>query len=252
MNTDEKQNKPTATRAKHWARRTHGILGVSALLFLVLLSISGIILNHADGLGLSQRAVAPWMLDLYGVELPPVDAAFEVQDVWVASSGSALYANGAELANDSRPVIGVVAVDRTVVVASQNEIFLLTTDGILIERFATDKSVALSRIGSDGRRIIVMTADGLHEFDPQQMRLAVLEQGSADAIVWSQAVMLDDARAAQIGREALGLTINWERAMLDFHSGRILPTVGRYLADLTALSVLYMCFTGLVLWRRRR
>lgn len=225
---------------------------MSALLFLVLLSISGLVLNHADTLGLSHRAVAPWLLGIYGIDLPPVDAAFEVPGVLVASSANTLYANNVELARNSRPVIGAVAADDTVVVASENEIFLLTQTGRMIERFATDPAASMSKLGKDGQRVVVMTAAGLREFDPQQMHLAAFEQDASGAIVWSQAVALDGARAQQIGTAALGQTINWERVMLDFHSGRILPTVGRYLADLTALSLLYMCFTGLILWRRRR
>jgi uncharacterized iron-regulated membrane protein len=61
-----------------------------------------------------------------------------------------------------------------------------------------------------------------------------------------------DAQAEQIGIAALGQEIQWERVLLDLLSGRILPGVGRYLADITALALLYMCFSGIVLWTRRR
>jgi uncharacterized iron-regulated membrane protein len=75
---------------------------------------------------------------------------------------------------------------------------------------------------------------------------------STNDVLWSQPATPSAERAEQIGAAALGRAINWERVLLDFHSGRILPTVGRYLADLTALCILYMCFTGIFVWVRKR
>ena len=69
------QPAPPSRRARHWARRTHRVLGVSSLLFLVFISVSGIVLNHAEELGLSRSSAGTWILDIYDVPLPPASGA---------------------------------------------------------------------------------------------------------------------------------------------------------------------------------
>ncbi|MBT5219105.1 MAG: hypothetical protein HOM16_06425, partial [Woeseia sp.] len=66
------------------------------------------------------------------------------------------------------------------------------------------------------------------------------------------AVTPSQQQVAKIAATSLGKTLSWERVLSDLHSGRILPTVGRYLADITAICLLYLCVTGIFLWFRRR
>ena len=96
------------------------------------------------------------------------------------------------------------------------------------------------------------TEDAYSEFDPLRMSLSAPISSTVDSIAWSLPTILSDEQAQQIGTAVLGQAFNWERVLLDLHSGRILPTVGRYIADITALCLLYMCFSGFVLWTRRR
>jgi hypothetical protein len=252
MNTQDVLKKIQTPPVRHWARRTHRVLGVSSLLFVVLISLSGLILNHADALGMSRHAAGPLLLRIYGIMLPPVDSAFAAGGVLFATSAETLYANGGELAKSVDRLVGAVAIDGGIVVATGNEFFVTSSDAILIERFSTDSPGQMSKLGTESQRIIVAIQDGYFEFDPQRMSLAVPGGIMTDGINWSRPATPSDEEVEQIGTAALGQAINWERVLLDFHSGRILPTVGRYLADITALCLLYMCFTGIVLWNRRR
>jgi hypothetical protein len=233
-------------------RRTHRVLGVSSLLFVVLISISGLILNHADALGLSRHAVGPSLLSLYGIEAPPVDTAFAAGGVLFATAADTLYANGFPLAQSVHELIGAVALQSEIVIATRDELFVTSPDALLIERFAPDAAGDMRELGTDGRRIVAVVADGYAEFDAERMILATAEIATPEGISWSRPATPSAAQAEQIGVAALGQVINWERLLLDLHSGRILPGVGRYLADITALALLYMCFSGIVLWTRRR
>lgn len=252
MNTQEKQDKRQAPRRSHWVRRTHRVLGVSSALFLVLISASGLILNHADALGMSRQAAAPWLLRVYGIELPPVDSAFAAADALFATCVETLYANGEMIAKSVRPLIGAVAIGGGIVVATGNEFFVMSADAVLIERSAPDQVGPVTQLGTDGQRIIVAIQDRYFEFDPQRMSLSTPTSITTGSISWSRPTTLSDQQDKQIATAALGQAINLERVLLDFHSGRILPAVGRYIADITALCLLYMCFSGIVLWTRRR
>lgn len=251
MNTHDVQNSQSAPRRSRWVRKTHRVLGVSSLLFVLLISLSGLILNHADALGISRHAAPMSIIRLYGMELPPVESAFVAAGVLFATSSETLYANGEELAKQADALIGAVAIDGGMVVATRNEFLVTNRDAALIERFTPDALASMSKLGTHGGRIIVTTPDGLAEFDPQQMRLLPSESSTIDRIAWSLPASPSEEQAEAIGAAALGQAISWERVLLDLHSGRILPGVGRFLADLTALCLLYMCGTGLVLWTRR-
>ncbi|NQV86806.1 MAG: hypothetical protein HQ492_06995 [Woeseiaceae bacterium] len=252
MNIQSEQDKPQIPLRRHWTRLTHRVFGVTSVLFLVLISASGLILNHADALGLPGGAAAPWVLRLYSSELPAVDSAFSAADVLFATSADTLYANGKELAKGTDRLIGSVVTDDVKVVATASEFFLVSHDTILIERFAPDASGSMRELGTDGQHIFVAIHDAYYQFDLQRMSLSSPSSFALENIAWSQPARPSVSQAEQIGTAALGQAINWERVLLDFRSGRILPTVGRYLADITALCLLYMCFTGLWILARGR
>ena len=222
------------------------------MLFLVLVSASGLLLNHADGLGLSHHAAAPWLLRLYGDELPPVDSAYSSAGVLFASSSSSLFAGDRMLANGIGSLVGVVAAGGLHIVATARELLVANSDIELIERYTTDLPDEIEQLGTNGQIIVVATRERMYELDPLAMSLSVADSLSADDVLWSQPTTPGAEQAERIGAAVLGEAISWERVLLDFHSGRILPTFGRYLADLTAICILYMCFTGIFVWVRKR
>jgi hypothetical protein len=222
------------------------------LVFVFLISLSGLILNHADGLGLSRLAAGPMLLKIYAVDVPPIDSAFLAGEVTFATSSGTLFANGNALAGSSANLSGAVEFDEMLVIATSNEFLITTKDGNLIERYGPELHGAINKLGTDGRQIVVMVDDGLFVFDAAQMNLSSAPQRTVNDLAWSQPITLDQEQAKRVGTASLAQSMNWERVLLDFHSGRILPTVGRYIADLTALSLLYLCISGIVLWTRRR
>ena len=252
MNTPDAANRTATTRRSHWARRSHRILGIGSMVFLIMISLSGLILNHADALGLSRHAAGPVFLSIYGIEAPPVDAAFAAGDVIFATSSGSLFADGIELAANSTQLSGAIEFDDSLVVATSNEFFVMTIDANLIERFVAEVSNSITRLGTDGQRIIVSLQDEMFAFDAVQMSLSPVGTDAADDVIWSKPAVLSSDQAEEIGIAGLANTMNWERILIDFHSGRILPTIGRYIADITALCLLYLCISGIVLWTRRR
>ncbi|MGI9271951.1 MAG: PepSY domain-containing protein [Woeseiaceae bacterium] len=252
MNTPDVQNKTQVPRRRHWTRRSHRVLGVGSLLFLILIALSGLILNHADTLGLSRHAAGPMLLRIYGIEAPPVDSAFEANDILFATSSGTLFADGVELAPNSADLRGAIEIDDGLVVATGNEFFVTTRDATLVERFAPEAPGSIMKLGTDGQNAVVLIQNQMFEFDSERMKLSATMISPSNAVIWSQSATPSEEQAEQIGVAGLAQSMNWERVLIDFHSGRILPTVGRYIADITALCLLYLCMSGIVLWTRRR
>ena len=195
MNTPAERNKTQAPRPRHWARRSHRVLGIASLVFVFLISLSGLILNHADGLGLSRLAAGPMLLKIYGVDVPPIDSAFLAGEVRFATSSGTLFANGNELAGSSAKLTGAVEFDEILVIATSNEFLITTKDGNLIERYGPELHGAINKLGTDGRQIVVMIDDGLFVFDAAQMHLSSAPQRTVNDLAWSQPITLDQEQA---------------------------------------------------------
>lgn len=252
MTTYKNNIQAQSQRRKHWARRSHRIIAISALFFLILLSVTGLLLNHADALGLSQRAASSALVSwLYGVEAPPIDAAFEAGGITFATAADTLYAGNTELAKNAGEIRGAVARHDLLVVATDRELFVLTKAASLIERAKSASHAELLAVGIDGDQFVVESDVGQLEFDPDSMAFSSPDRSSTD-LRWSQPTALGAEQIQRLNRVIVGQSINWERILTDLHSGRILPVVGRYLADMAALCLLYLCMTGVVLWFRRR
>jgi len=246
------QAESTQSTRRHWARRTHRVLGMSSMLFLILLSISGLLLNHADRLGLPDAAASSWVIRLYGVEVPPLDAAFLVNEQLFSSVAGTVYVDGREIARSAAPLVGAVTANGVTVLATSDELYVCDSNGALIERLVADDWLPLSRLGTQDEQAVVQTHSGFAVFDTDRMTLSDAPDRKSETIIWAQTVTPTAQQAREAGMAALGRAFSWERVLLDLHSGRILPGIGRSIADLAALALLYMCASGIILWMRRR
>lgn len=242
--------KPAPARRSHWTRRFHRLVGVASLVFLVLIAISGLLLNHADDLGLgNRRAASPLLLKVYGIESPPIVSSFSASGLTFASTPSALYANGRELLVTTAPLRGAVAGPGSVIVATAEEILVTTPDGMLIERFDPDISGPLLQLGASPSHFVLRTSASTYALDAEGMTVSELIRDDGD-VAWSLPSDPSDEQVERIALAAIGSSLSWERVLADLHSGRILPSVGRYLADITALCLLYLSVTGAIMWFR--
>ncbi len=116
------------------ARRLHRTLGVGAALFVVFMVLSGLVINHSNGLGLDQRHVShSFLLGWYGLGGPDNIESFAVGNDWLSFAGSQIYLNEKFVASTSGG-IGAVTTGELVIAAASDEILLLDHDGNVVER----------------------------------------------------------------------------------------------------------------------
>src|SRR5947199_9342795 len=70
-------------------RRWHARIGFAAMLFFLILAVSGLALNHGQGLGLDGRFVhAEWLARWYGIKSDPPRQVFRSgHHVLIAANG---------------------------------------------------------------------------------------------------------------------------------------------------------------------
>ena len=224
----------------------HRRLGMGAALFVLLLALSGLLLNHGDTLALDQRQIdSPLLLNWYGIEIPDQASHFSSGDNRVSQLGEQLYFNSQPLQINRQPLMGIHSTEQLTVVALSNTLLLLSNDGELLERIDTlpQGMNAIDAIGSDAH-------GNIHIRQGQQIAVADSELLSwqntdqSHGINWSQPGPVDVAYITNITENYRQQTLDYERVLLDLHSGRLFGRWGPYVMDGAALAMLVLAVTG--------
>jgi hypothetical protein len=231
----------------------HRYFGLSAALFVMLLSATGLALNHTESLRMDSTHIqSEWLLDWYGIHAPDDLSSYAADSVLFTMVKEQVFRNTELLSGFSAPLVGAVASRDFTVVASANHLALLSAEGELIESLdhSTGIPAAIQAIGTTSDGVIaIKTADGYYLTDEDL--LAWNETGRVEA-TWSTPTNTPPelARALQANYRGNGLTL--ERILLDLHSGRILGKTGVILVDAAAILFLLLAISGAWLWSRRR
>jgi len=235
-------------------RRNHRTIGALAAVFVVLMVISGLLLNHSHGLGLDRRHVSQsFVLDWYGLGEPEHIRSFTFGDDWLSFAGSQLYFNDKNVATLSGAT-GAIASGDMLVAAGTGDLILLTRDGALLERQAWSVADAgsiesLGNLKDD--TVVIETTRALWLADTQLLNWEPAGQ-MTESPVWSSPAQTPPALRRAIVQSYRGDSLSLERLLLDLHSGRVFGTVGVIVYDLLALALGFLAVSGLILWARGR
>jgi hypothetical protein len=229
-----------------WHRR----LGIAVALIVLLLAVTGLLLNHTHRLGLDNTHVtASWLLRWYGY--PPVEmVSHRVGERWITWTGRRLYLQDKPvMETDGAPVGAVAAGNRVIVVAFPDLLVLLDPDGKIMERLGRESLPGgLRRIGASGERIVAATAAGQAVADAD----LVTWQPSQAAARWSTPQEAPAALRERLLSAERGPGLSAERVLQDVHSGRIFGRWGPWVMDAAAILFVILAVTGITCWWARR
>lgn len=230
--------------------RWHRRAGLLASLVLLALALTGLLLNHADALGLDRRTVAwDWMYTWYGAPAHP-QLGFAAGRQWITQSAAGeLFVDERAAGRCDGSLRGALVQQELVVVACERELLLLAADGARVDAVgaAAGLPVPLQAAGSDATGALLLQVGGSwRRFDLERMSAGE----AAEPVTVAQAGPLP----ATLG-QALRLAdrwLSWERVLLDLHSGRLFGRFGMLVVDIVgALSVL-LALSGIAIWSLRR
>ena len=231
----------------------HRWMGLFSALFLVVLSITGLALNHTERLGLDEIQIKnSFILSRYGMV-----GSSEIVAHRIHKSDTLAYLDG-QLFYNSKPLtsgeapLGIIEGDPITVVATATQLIYLSENGELIETIGHSQLPysELTAVGSgiDGRPILV-AAEGRWgpdanwlEFDAYQASYNVEPLAHIE---------LSEAETAAILDAFQGGGVSLYRVMLDLHAGRLFGWGGRTLMDLTAVAILLLVSSGIGGWLRK-
>jgi hypothetical protein len=231
-----------------WHRRA----GLAAIVLVIILAVTGLMLNHTEDLDLDERFIeSPLLLNWYGLEPRGEIISYAVGNHSVSQWDKQVFFDNRPLSTNSQRLHGAVSVERMIVAAFDSEILLLTPDGELIERVPTSQSFSnIRRLGVKFQRPVIETTEPLYFMaDEHILDWDVIVN---EDVIWSQPSAPDEQRMETLRRAFRGNGLSMERVVLDLHSGRIFGKYGHYLMDAAALALLWLSCSGLWVWWSRR
>ncbi|MFV2004884.1 MAG: PepSY domain-containing protein [Gammaproteobacteria bacterium] len=240
--------KPKKFTAFLWHRRA----GLFALVLVIILAITGIMLNHTEKFELDGTYVSnSWLLHWYGIEPEDEPVSYRVGQHVISSWYDQLFFDDTAIAELEQNIHGAIAAEQFIVVALDDEIILLSFDGELVERISTSISFSnIQRLGMKYKRPVIETSEPLYYMADEHILDwdVIINEG----IKWTEKYTLTEDEYEQLLIAYRGNGLKLERVILDLHSGRIFGQYGIYLMDAAAIALLWLSLSGLWVWSSRR
>ena len=231
----------------------HRYIGLSAALFVVVLSATGLALNHTESLHMDSTPVqSELLLDWYGIHAPDNLGSYSTDSVLITEVNERVFRDSEILADVPVPLVGAIDYQDLIIIASLDRLTLLNRDGELIESIGSAAGVpaGMKAIGitTDGA-IAIKAAHGYYLTDEN-----LLEWSETDTVeaTWSTQSDTPPELAQVIQASYRGNGLPLERVVLDLHSGRLLGDAGVLLVDAAAILFMLLAISGVWLWSRRR
>lgn len=230
-------------------RRWHRSAGALAAIGVLLLVVTGMLLNHAPSLGLDRSPVrSEWVLSRYGIEVEAPTSGYFVEPLWLSVCGGRLYVD-TEAVSELDRITGAVRFDGMLFVGGGDGLLVLDGQGVLIDRLdRASLPGAVSALAVQGARLLLEAGGRWYASDSNLLRWTP----SAAPAMTPQLRQLPEQIATVVGTDARGRQLDWERVLLDVHSGRLFGGWGPWLVDLFALTMALLAISGFWLWLRSR
>lgn len=228
----------------HWHRRS----GVAAALIIVLVTLTGIMLNHTGALALDKHhPQAGWLLWPYESAMTRPDGV-QMNGDWWWSDGQQLYRQHTALM-PCRALLGAASIGDEHLIQCDGEWLWLMSDGELLDSLdpALFELSLSAQLAADQSGFLVRQPD---QTDWQRLNLEMYQLSAVMTQPTLALVSLETIPEAI--SSARNTTISWQRLILDVHSGRWFGTFGPWLVDLAALILLFLACSGFWIWYSRR
>lgn len=233
----------------------HRYMGISAALFVLILAVTGVLLNHTEDFQFDSRYVkSAWVLDWYGIQAPQHLLSFAADNRYITLMGEHLYLNRQEIAGEYRNLVGALYLQGMFVVAVSDSIVLLSDNGDIVEQLHDEDGVpaGIRAIGVDSNGLLVSaTSHDDYRTDADFLKWQ-RRDGEPGNIRWAQPSAPDKLLVRSLRAHYRGEVLPVERVILDLHSGRFFGRAGPWIFDLAAVLLVLLALSGTWIWLRRR
>lgn len=231
-----------------WHRRA----GLTAIVLVIILAVTGIMLNHTSDLALDEHYIqSTLVLDWYGLQPEGEPVIFEVDQHHIAQWQQQIFFDNKPIATSQQTLRGAIHAEKFIVLAFERELLLLTDTGERVERIPTGTSFRdTQRLGVKYMRPVIETTEPMYYMADEHIIDwdIIVNEG----VSWSESVPVSATQRQTLLQAFRGNGLTLERVLLDLHSGRIFGRFGPYLMDAAAIALLWLSLSGLWVWWSRQ
>ena len=233
--------------------RWHRRIGVVAALFVVVLVVTGIAINHSDDWGLDKKPLKQtWLLKHYGIPTPvlhsfPLNESLN-SGAWLSQLGDGLYLVETQIGRCSSPLLAAVAMSKTIAVLCAGRLQLFTLSGEKLDDISESLGLpaGVDALGLHQQALLLRSPEGVIAFDLRTLMFSAIKQ--PEEVLWAAPAVAPPAIQRSLLAQYRGSGLSWERLLLDLHSGRLFGAIGVYIMDLAAIALLLIALSGVWVW----
>jgi PepSY-associated TM region len=244
----KKKSKKAIRLSYLWHRR----IGVLLSIPILVLAITGLILNNSklfklDKIYITNQAILSW----YGMTPKSQPKTIQVNDLWVTELDGIAYVNDNVIAEDVTDLTGAGNFEKTIVFSTTDAIFLIYKKSKrLIEKLGSEalppgKILTCLTIND---RLHIDTTSGQFSFNSDLTEFYPEDRSALPSPKFSQ---LPKQIYEKILEDWRGRGLSLWRILLDIHDGTFFGKIGSWLADISAVAIVLLVFSGIFNWRKR-
>lgn len=239
------------TTLKKIFRTLHRYFGICAALFVLVLSVTGILINHSGELGLnSQKVTSTWLLDQYNIPQPETISEYTQTHLRLISADEQLFLDKHLLLIADSPLIAATTHNDMVVAATDQKLYFLSFKGEVLEE--QDRLAGLpTPIRSLGiaKNLWILAGDAHYKLDGTVFEWIASEPSTSISWINAKPVTEQPNPWQNLYRAEF---LDAEQVLLDVHSGRLFGLSGVLFNDFIAIVLCFLAFSGLYLWIKTR
>ncbi len=227
--------------------KLHRYAGLLSAIVLLMLAITGIILNHTDDLKLDSKMVySPALLNWYGIQVPETLTSFATQNHWISLIGEQLYFDNLLLETHQKQLLGAIETNDFIVIASKTTLSLISPEGDFIESIPFNN---IEKITVDNQATVIKSKEGVNYSDDGLLTWKAFNHKITS---WSSPSQLPNNIAQNIKNQFRSSVLPLERVILDIHSGRFFGFLGVIIVDISGVFLIILALTGSAVWLKHK
>lgn len=230
----------------------HKKIGISSFVIVIILVITGLLLNHTEEFKLHKTFITnKWLNEWYGIEIPQAELGLRYDKTWFSQVANQLYLNQNRIDNiQSTNLIGIEKTPFGWLIATENTLVLLTDETELIDIIASQQKIEKGLLFQ--QKLVLQLADKqYYQLAEPYEKLTKLNSIPSQAIEQKLRPLPDEIKQA-INQQFQQKGLSLERVLLDTHSGRIFGKFGVYVIDIFSILFLILSITGFWLYLKRK
>ena len=230
----------------------HRYIGITVAFFVIILCITGLLLNFNEQLSLDESPIDnSWLLNHYNIGNFPV-TSFQSESQIISQASHFIYIDGHYVLNLRDNLVGAINIGNFLVLASSNSLLVLNQDNELVDEISKlsglpEKPLGIART-QNGNPVL----RGVNTYWKSGKELSAWQPLQGPHPKWVAPIETPEQININIQEHARSNEINLERVMLDLHSGRLFGGWGENIMSLSAVLLLFLSVTGIVIWFQKK